>query len=63
MNLNFSIAVIFLLITNILTAQNQEELITIEYKSTVQAAINNEIHTVLNEVNYANSFLNFSVNY
>jgi hypothetical protein len=55
--------VIFLLITNALAAQNQEELINIEYRSTAQASINNETHNVLNEVNYANSFLNFSMNY
>jgi hypothetical protein len=55
--------VVFLMITNVLTAQNQKELITIDYRSTAQAAISNEKYVVLNEVNYANSFLNFSMNY
>lgn len=61
--LNLSMAVSLLCITNVLTAQNQKELINIEYRSTTQASINNEIHNVLNEVNYANSFFNFSMNY
>jgi hypothetical protein len=63
MNLNFSMVLISLLIANYSKAQNQNELINIEYRSTAQASINNELHNVLNEVNYANSFLNFSMNY
>jgi hypothetical protein len=63
MNLNFSMVLISLLIANYSKAQNQNELINIVYRSTAQASINNELHDVLNEVNYANSFLNFSINY
>jgi len=63
MNLNFSMVLISLLIANYLTAQNRDELISIQYRSTSQAFINSETHDVLNEVNYANSFLNFSMNY
>lgn len=63
MKLNFSMALVFLLVTYVLKAQNQNELINIEYRSTAQASINNELHNVLNDVNYANSFINFSMNY
>jgi hypothetical protein len=63
MNLNFSMVLISLLIANYSKAQNQNELINIAYRSTAQASINNELHNVLNEVNYANSFVNFSLNY
>jgi hypothetical protein len=49
--------------TTVLKAQNQNELINIEYRSTAQASINNELHNVLNDVNYDNSFINFSLNY
>ena len=63
MNLNFSMVLISLLIASYLKAQNQNELINIEYRSTAQASINNELHNVLNDVNYANSFINFSLNY
>ena len=55
--------VVFLMVTAVLSAQNQDELITIDYRSTAQAPISNEIYGVLNEVNYANSFFNFSMNY
>lgn len=63
MKIHIIIALVFLLMTTILKAQNQNELINIEYRSTAQASINNELHNVLNEVNYANSFINFSLNY
>ena len=63
MKIHIIIALVFLLMTTVLKAQNQNELINIEYRSTAQASINNELHNVLNEVNYANSFINFSLNY
>jgi hypothetical protein len=63
MKIHILIALVFLLMTTVLKAQNQNELINIEYRSTAQASINNELHNVLNEVNYANSFINFSLNY
>ncbi|MFQ3336672.1 MAG: hypothetical protein ACI9E3_000680 [Flavobacteriales bacterium] len=63
MKIQILIALVFLLMTTVLKAQNQNELINIEYRSTTQASINNELHNVLNEVNYANSFINFSLNY
>lgn len=63
MKIHIIIALVFLLMTTVLKAQNQNELINIEYRSTAQASINNELHNALNEVNYANSFINFSLNY